>query len=106
VYAGAKQGEVELRRVGVKSLAENMAFCHLRATQGVVARCAVQIASREFLVWNVRVAQESMARCAVHSELTEFPSGVGALRGVIWRGAQRRISNSDCITVTCALHRA
>ncbi|MCI33995.1 hypothetical protein A2U01_0055213, partial [Trifolium medium] len=30
----AKQGEVELRRVGVKISGDNLAFCHLRAAQG------------------------------------------------------------------------
>ncbi|MCI97217.1 hypothetical protein A2U01_0118518, partial [Trifolium medium] len=51
------------------------------------------MASDIFLVWKVRVAQESMARCAFHSELTGFPSGIGASRGLIWRGAQRGFSN-------------
>ncbi|MCI59891.1 hypothetical protein A2U01_0081146, partial [Trifolium medium] len=30
----AKQGEVELRGVGVKNFADNLAFCILRAAQG------------------------------------------------------------------------
>ncbi|MCI52995.1 hypothetical protein A2U01_0074241, partial [Trifolium medium] len=59
----------------------------------VLARCAVQMASCVVLVWKVCVAPSSMARCAVHSERTGFLSGISASRGLIWRGAQRRISN-------------
>ncbi|MCI93075.1 hypothetical protein A2U01_0114373, partial [Trifolium medium] len=31
---GAKQGEIELREIGVKISADKLTFCHLRATQG------------------------------------------------------------------------
>ncbi|MCI87111.1 hypothetical protein A2U01_0108392, partial [Trifolium medium] len=34
MYAGAEQGEIELRRDGVKIFADNLAFWNLRAAQG------------------------------------------------------------------------
>ncbi|MCI39515.1 hypothetical protein A2U01_0060747, partial [Trifolium medium] len=72
----------------------------------VSARCAIHLASSRRLFWQVRVTQGSMARCAVRSRPTGFLSGIGASRGLIWRGAQMGFSKSVCITVTCALRRA
>ncbi|MCI70366.1 hypothetical protein A2U01_0091629 [Trifolium medium] len=63
VYAGAKQGEVELRRVVVKIFADNLAFWNLRAAQGY---------------W--RVAQFSW-------QAAYFFSGRCALRRGLWRVA-------------------